>query len=82
MAPHVFLSLPLLHLTLCLTLFFLTFSLNQFLFIIIPNLIIMDYYHQGQPQGQSYYNGPPQGSNNGLPPGWIQEWDAPDNRWF
>lgn len=46
----------------------------------------MDYYHQGQPQGQpqgqGYYPGPPQGSNNGLPPGWIQEWDAPDNRWF
>ena len=42
----------------------------------------MDYYHQGQHQGQGYYPGPPQGSNNGLPPGWIQEWDAPDNRWF
>ncbi|KAL9064904.1 MAG: hypothetical protein Q9161_008578 [Pseudevernia consocians] len=50
--------------------------------------------HQGQPQGQGYYpshqptpqpprsSGPPQGANNGLPPGWIQEWDAPDNRYF
>ncbi|CAD6593340.1 MAG: hypothetical protein ASARMPREDX12_007094 [Alectoria sarmentosa] len=50
--------------------------------------------HQGQPQGQGYYPphqpspqphrspGPPQSANNGLPPGWIQEWDAPDNRYF
>ncbi len=50
--------------------------------------------HQGPPQGQGYYPphqpstqpprspGPPQAANNGLPPGWIQEWDAPDNRYF
>ena len=46
--------------------------------------------HQGQPQGQGYYppHQPPrspgllQGGNDGLPPGWIQEWDAPDNRYF
>ena len=42
----------------------------------------MDYSHQGQPQGQGYYPGPPQGPNTALPPGWIQEWDAPDNRYF
>lgn len=50
--------------------------------------------HQGQSQGQGYYPPhqpspqphrspvPPQGTNNGLPPGWIQEWDAPDNCYF
>ena len=41
--------------------------------------------HQSQSQGQGHYppyQSSPQHQNNGLPPGWIQEWDAPDNRYF
>ena len=57
-------------------------SLNFVSHIIFIN-IDMDYYNQGQqPQGQGYSYGAPQNPNNGLPPGWIQEWDAPDNRYF
>ena len=38
--------------------------------------------YQGQPQGQGYYPPTGQGANPGLPPGWIQEWDARDNCYF
>ena len=50
-----------------------------------------NYLHHGQSgraQGGQGFPPPqqqPQGTqdpNYGLPPGWIAEWDAPDNRWF